>query len=144
MKTIKNFLLIFAVALLIVSCSSEPVFVKAEELCQEQYKKKDVITEGILIAPSSFYTMGSTVTLMLESSSKTTVPSIVFLNYNNDHEKKNMIEPLKDGFSEEDIKIYDNEGNLVNLGEKVRITGELSGGSKSYCELWVKKLEKIK
>lgn len=144
MKTITNFLFIFAAALLIVSCSSEPVFVKAEDLCTPEYKKKEVITEGVLRVPSSFYTMGSTVTLMLVASNKVNVPSIVFLNYNNNKEKKNMIEPLKDNFSEEDIKIYDNDGNLVQLGEKVRITGELTGGSKDYCELWVHKLEKAK
>jgi len=139
-----NKLTVFIAAILFVSCSSEPVFVKAEELCNNEYKNKEVITEGVLVVPSSFYTMGSTVTLMLEASNNVKVPSIVFLNYNKKKEKKNMIDPLTDDFTEEDIKIYDNDGNLVNLGEKVRITGELTGGSSAYCELWVHKLEKVK
>ena len=144
MNKLTNLIIICTAIMLFTSCTSEPVFAKAEDLCNKEYKKKEVITEGILIVPSSFYTMGSTVTLMLEASNKARVPSIVFLNYNKDKEKKNMIEPLEDGFAEEDIKIYDNDGNLIKLGEKVRITGELTGGSKDYCELWVHKIEKAK
>ena len=144
MNILTNLIIICTVIITLTSCSSEPVFVKAEELCNNEYKNKEVITEGVLVVPSSFYTMGSTVTLMLEASNNVKVPSIVFLNYNKKKEKKNMIDPLTDDFTEEDIKIYDNDGNLVNLGEKVRITGELTGGSSAYCELWVHKLEKVK
>ena len=34
-------------------------------------------------------------------------------------ERKNTMERITDGYTEEDIKIYDHEGNTVKLGEKV-------------------------
>jgi hypothetical protein len=38
----------------------------------------------------------------------------------------NSAEKLKSGFKREDIKIRDHAGNLINLAERVRLTGKLS------------------
>ena len=38
----------------------------------------------------------------------------------------NSAEKLKSGYKREDIKIRDNAGNLINLAERVRLTGKLS------------------
>jgi len=40
----------------------------------------------------------------------------------------NTVEKLPSGFKKEDIKIKDNDGNVINLSEKLRVTGKISVG----------------
>jgi len=60
----------------------------------------------------------------------------------------NNVEKLQSGYKKEDIKIHDNNGNIINLAEKVKLVGKLksvkdatdpSGG---VCYLTVTKIEK--
>lgn len=55
----------------------------------------------------------------------------------------NEIEELKSGYKKEDIKIRASDGNIVNLAEKVKITGTINfvPGSER-CYLTVSKIEK--
>jgi len=55
----------------------------------------------------------------------------------------NNIEEVKGSFKKEDIKIHDNNGNIINLAEKVRVTGKLNKiPDKDQCYLTVSKIEK--
>ncbi|HEY8559596.1 MAG TPA: hypothetical protein VIL74_04270 [Pyrinomonadaceae bacterium] len=55
----------------------------------------------------------------------------------------NNIEEIKGSFKREDIKIHDNDGNLVNLAEKVKVTGVLNKiPNADQCYLTVSKIEK--
>lgn len=55
----------------------------------------------------------------------------------------NNVEELKSGYKREDIKIHGNDGSLVNLSEKVKITGQVNfvPGSER-CYITVSKIEK--
>ncbi|WP_294820636.1 hypothetical protein [uncultured Flavobacterium sp.] len=128
-----------------VSCSDAPVEVTASDICTEEYKDVIVTTEGALRLPESFYTTGGTVTMVLEApAGKYRLPKIAVLTWNKDNEKKNMMEPLKNGFSDADVKIYDDKGQEVKLGDKIRVTGKVGGASNDWCDIFVDKIEKVK
>jgi hypothetical protein len=55
----------------------------------------------------------------------------------------NNVEDLKSGYKLEDIKIHDNNGNVINLADKFKITGKLNTmPDASVCYLTVTKIEK--
>ncbi|SRR5215204_2230829 len=55
----------------------------------------------------------------------------------------NNIEEVKGSFKKEDIKIHDNGGNIINLADKVRVTGRLNKiPDQDQCYLTVYKIEK--
>jgi len=139
-KSTNKFMVLIITLVLLTACSSEPIKVRACELCFEKYKNELVVTEGFVKLPESFYTAGGSVTLLLVDDSRKRLPTITLKNWG---EKKNMMEKLKDGYTEEDVMIYDNDGNIIKLGDKVRVTGELHGASKPWCEINVDKIEKI-
>lgn len=134
-----------AVALLsVAACSETPVVVNASDICNEEYKNVLVTTEGIVRLPDSFYTAGGSVTMLLEApNGKYRIPAISIMTYNKNSEKKNMMEPLKDGFTDADVKIYDDKGQAVKLGDRIRVTGEVVGASKAWCDINVDKIEKL-
>lgn len=55
----------------------------------------------------------------------------------------NSVEELKSGYKKEDIKIRGNDGSIINLSEKIKITGQLNfvPGSER-CYVTVSKIEK--
>lgn len=57
--------------------------------------------------------------------------------------RSNNVEKLTSGYKREDIKIRDNDGNAINLLDKVKVTGKLSvvPGSER-CFITVSKIEK--
>jgi hypothetical protein len=55
----------------------------------------------------------------------------------------NNVEQLPKGYSREDLKIRDNAGNIINLADKVKITGELNTTTDpNVCFIDVTKIEK--
>jgi hypothetical protein len=59
----------------------------------------------------------------------------------------NNVEELKSGYQRSDIKIHDNNGNVINLSDKVRVTGEMnymkgSGGNPDTCFIEVSRIDK--
>jgi hypothetical protein len=55
----------------------------------------------------------------------------------------NTVEELKSGFKREDIKIRDNGGSVINLAEKVKVTGEMNvTPDGKVCFINVTKIEK--
>jgi len=137
----KSYILSFIALVLLATGCSEPVakFYKATEVCKLEDGMDLISTEGELVLPNSFYSSGNSASLLLKSSlPKDDLPTIViyFLK-----ERKNTMERIGDNFSEADVKIYDNDGNLVKLGEKVRLTGKKIS---AQCILYVDKIEKVK
>ena len=55
----------------------------------------------------------------------------------------NSVEKFESGYKKSDIKIHDASGALVNLGDKVKLTGEYQAlPDGSHCFLEVDKIEK--
>ena len=55
----------------------------------------------------------------------------------------NTVEKLPSGFKKEDIKIHDNDGEIIALSEKVKLTGKMSiGPNGTPCFMQVTKIEK--
>jgi hypothetical protein len=55
----------------------------------------------------------------------------------------NNIEEIKSSFKKEDIKIHDNNGNIINLSDKVKVTGKMNTvPGTDRCYLTVSKIEK--
>jgi hypothetical protein len=55
----------------------------------------------------------------------------------------NNVEKLGSGYKKEDIKIHDNGGNIINLADKVKLTGEMNvTPDLKVCFLKVTKIEK--
>ena len=55
----------------------------------------------------------------------------------------NTVEELKSGFKREDIKIRDNGGSVINIADKVRVTGEMNvTPDAKVCFINVTKIEK--
>jgi hypothetical protein len=55
----------------------------------------------------------------------------------------NNVEELPRGYKKEDIKIRDNSGNIINLADKVKLTGEMNvTPDGKVCFLKVTKIEK--
>ena len=145
MKIIKGITILALV--LLVSCGSEPPkLLPASDLCNEEYKNEIVMCEGIVRLPDQFYSAGGSVTMAFEApGGKYRIPAIKIRTWSeNKDEKKNMMDLLPDNYTEADVKIYDDKGQLVQLGDKIRVTGELVGASKAWCDINVTKIEKVK
>lgn len=52
----------------------------------------------------------------------------------------NEVEKLSDGYKTEDVKIHSDDGSLVKLGEKLKITGELRVADAKTCWIDVTKI----
>ncbi|TBX70699.1 hypothetical protein EZL74_03230 [Flavobacterium silvisoli] len=129
------------------SCGSEtPKLLPASELCNKVYKNEIVMCEGIVRLPDHFYSAGGSVTMAFEApGGKYRIPALKIKTYSETKgEKKNMMDLLPSGYTEEDVRIYDQNGQLVKLGDKIRVTGELLGGLDDWCDIEVSKIEKIK
>ena len=55
----------------------------------------------------------------------------------------NNVEKMERGYKREDIKIRDNGGNIINMADKVRLTGAMMNTpDKTVCLIKVEKIEK--
>jgi hypothetical protein len=54
----------------------------------------------------------------------------------------NEIEQLTSGYKDSDVKVHDNSGAIINLADKVTITGKLSVVPGSTCFMKVDKIER--
>jgi hypothetical protein len=52
----------------------------------------------------------------------------------------NEVEKLSDGYKTEDVKIHGDDGSLVKLGEKLKITGEFRSSTDGTCWMEVTKI----
>lgn len=128
------------------SCTSNPPkLLQASELCNEDYKGEIVMCEGIVRMPDRFFSAGGSVTMAFEAQKgKYRIPALKIKTYSEiKGENKNMMDLLPEDYTEEDVKIYDDKGQLIKLGDKIRVTGELLGGLVDWCDIEVTKIEKV-
>ncbi|WP_027418819.1 hypothetical protein [Crocinitomix catalasitica] len=141
MKTIQ--ILITFLIISVTSCGpSTPVEVDLDKICIEEYKEQFITTEGNLYLPANMTTHGARMHMGIkDTKTKVRVPTLKILSLEDATE--NCMRTLPAQYSPSDVKVYDNDGNIVPLGSRIRVTGTLRGASQAYCELWVDKIEKI-
>lgn len=146
MKNVIKLAVLICVVSLSSCTSNPPKLVKSSEICNEDYKGEIVMCEGIIRLPERFFSAGGSVTMAFEAEKgKFRIPMLKISTFSKiEGEKKNMMDLLPDGFTEEDVKIYDDNGQPVKLGDKIRVTGELLGGLSDWCDIDVTKIEKVK
>ena len=140
-------ILLFTFVLMTIHCGSgEPV--EYSNACNPENNKKYIQVSGILDEKGGIY------------CSNTSGPlECGFKLYNNPGDEKyitsditvgsfsNNVEKLSSSYKREDIKIWDNKGELVKLGEKVKLTGEITAVAEKtakdgvVCYLKVGKIE---
>lgn len=142
--------LLFTATLVIgltAACGVEPgVPTEFAKACSAENDKKQIETSGFLSPQGSVMcsnTGGGPVRcgIAFKETAEAEKSSI-----NADIERgsaANTIEELQRGYKREDVKIRDNGGNLINLSEKVKITGKMNfiPGS-DRCYFTVAKIEK--
>ncbi len=145
MKNITKLAILTCILSLSSCTSNPPKLIQASEICNEDYKGETVMCEGIVRIPERFFTAGGSVTMAFEAEKgKYRIPMLKIDTFSKiKGEKKNMMDLLPDGFTEEDVKIYDDKGQIVKLGDKIRVTGELLGGLSDWCDIEVTKIEKV-
>lgn len=143
-KMTKLYTFVF-LCIITVSCS-DPVKVPVGQLCNDQYKGMNIVTEAIVQVPPTMITVstGYTVDILLGDPERkvTLTPYTIFPGVSEN--KPNSAKKLPDGdYTEDDIEVYDKNGKIIHVGDKVRITGEMKGTSKGFCFLQLDEIEKI-
>jgi len=135
----------FAICLFSSACNTvgEPVeFAKA---CSPDYEKKVVEISGFLSDKGGVFCSnigggpvkcGIKLTEAAESEKSISADIVQGTWANN-------IEKLERGYKKEDIKIHDNDGNIISIADKVKITGTLNTtGDPNVCFVSVAKITK--
>lgn len=144
MKNITKLAILTCLVSLSSCTSNPPKLLQTSELCNEDYKGEIVMCEGIVRMPDRFFSAGGSVTMAFEAEKgKYRIPMLKIDTFSKiKGEKKNMMDLLPEGYTEDDVKIYDDKGQIVKLGDKIRVTGELLGGLSDWCDIEVTKIEK--
>lgn len=140
-------LTILFLCLAAVGCGSGPgTPVEYAKACSAENDKKNIEVSGFLSPRRSVFcsnTGGGPVRCgvnLLEA------PDAAKDNFSADivrGNSANNIEEIKGSFKKEDIKIHDDSGNLINLADKVKVTGILNKiPNADQCYLTVSKIEK--
>jgi hypothetical protein len=144
----KNYLILAVIFVcgLAVSCNQTGVPVEYSKACAAENDKKYIEVSGFLNPGRSVYcsnTGGGPVRCgidLLEAPTSEKVSLSADIERGN---SANNIEEIKSSYKKEDVKIHDNNGNIINLADKVKITGKLNvvPGS-DRCFITVSKIEK--
>ena len=142
----RYFLAIIFLCGLAAACNQTGVPVEYSKACTAENDKKYIEISGYLSPRTSIYcsnTGGGPVRCgvnLLET------PNSEKDNLSADIERGNSannIEEIKGSFKKEDIKIHDNNGSIINLADKVKVTGKLNKiPDADQCYLTVSKIEK--
>jgi len=144
----KNYLIlaIILVCGLAVACNQTGVPVEYSKACTAENDKKYIEVSGFLNPRTAIYcsnTGGGPMRCgvdLLENPTSEKSPLSADIERGN---SANNIEEVKGSFKKEDIKIHDNSGNVVNLADKVKITGKLNTvPGTERCYLTVSKIER--
>jgi hypothetical protein len=141
MKTVSIFAVVISIALL-ASCKKDAVPVDISKICSPDNEKKYVVTSGQLDARGSVFcsNTGGRMDCGLDVMPVASGPRV----FGADIEQgsgANEIEKLASGYKREDIKIHDNAGKVINLGDKVTLTGQMSIGP-GVCFMKVDKIDR--
>ena len=138
------FVFVLIAAFSLMACTKEAVRMDLANACVGENDGKYVTTSGYLDPSLSIYcsnTGGGPVRCGLDVVAKKGDKRVMGA----DIEKGNgadEIEELSSGYKDSDVKVHDNSGAIVNLAEKVTLTGKISVVPGSTCFMKVDKIEK--
>jgi hypothetical protein len=145
MKNHLILMIIFAVCLFAAGCSTAGVPVEYSKACSSENDNKYIEVGGFLNGKTSVFCSnigGGSVKCGFSFKESPTSEK----DMGADIEVgtgANTVEELPKDYKSENVKIRDNNGNVINLADKVKLTGKLSvvPGSER-CFMTVKKIEK--
>jgi len=131
--------------LLLAGCKKEAVRVELSNVCSPDNEKKYLTTSGYLDPGSSVFCsnigggrMDCGLDVVASPGSKRVFGADI-----EEGSGSSEIEKLPSGYKKEDIKIHYDNGGLVNLSDKVTLTGQMSiAPDGSVCFMEVDKIEK--
>ncbi len=143
----KNYLILAVIFICCaaVGCNSTGTPVEFSKACSFENDKKYIEVNGFLDAKGAVY-CSNTGGGPVRCSFKLLANPGDGKGFTADIERgtwANNVEELKSGYKIEDIKIHDNNGNIINLADKFKVTGKLNTvPDGSVCYLTVTKIEK--
>ncbi len=122
-----------------ISCSIDPIKIVDGNCCQKEYKDEIVEIYGALYLPNKIMDGNwSMIGIRTKSDEKAPALSIKVGN------GPNSMARLMDGYTEDDVHVYGNNGEEIQLGDSIRVVGEMVFAASYYCELKVSTIEKVK
>ena len=144
----KSFLSLVVLSLVLTAfgCGRPTTGVPVEfsNACTPENEKKYVETSGFLDSGGGVYCSNRSGRMECSFNFKESpTGEKKFSAYIERGSSANTVEELKSGFKREDIKIRDNGGSVINLAEKVKVTGEMNvTPDGKVCFINVTKIEK--
>lgn len=118
-------------------------FDKIEQLCQEEDFGKKVSIKLLIKKPSGLIWCNESCPLLsYQSREMTGFPLKIEVPYNNT--KNNSMDQLPENYTEEDLKVWNNDGEMISLNQWVTITGKQirnESGDHYHCRIDVEKIE---
>lgn len=140
------FLALLILALTAFGCGRPTTGVPVEfaNACSPENEKKYVETSGFLDSGGGVYCSNRSGRMECSFNLKESPDGEKKISaYIERGSSANTVEELKSGFKREDIKIHDNGGSVINLAEKVKLTGEMNvTPDGKVCYINVTKIEK--
>ncbi len=126
------------------ACNKEGIPVDIGSACAEGNDQKYLATTGVLDDRGSIFCSnigGGPVRCMLDVGAEKGGTKVFGADIEQGS-SSSEIEKLESGYKKSDIKIRDNSGTVINLGDKLRFTGKMSVVPGSTCFMTVDKIEK--
>jgi len=139
-----SLLLVFAVVL--IACGGPARAVAYSQVCDPANSGQSVSTEGYFAVGGSVFcsNIGSSKVKcgldFVESAGDTDAFTADVVRGDGD----NQIEEIPDDFTEETIAIHADDGSVVRIGDKVRVSGEMLIGESDVCIMAVDFIQPIK
>jgi hypothetical protein len=146
MKTFSS-LVILALLLIAAGCGSRPttgVPTEFSKACAAENEKKYLEVSGFLDDKGGVFCTNRSGRMECSFSFRESPTGEKKMSaYIQTGSSANSVEELAKGYKREDVKIRDNAGNVINLADKVKVTGELNTtGDPNICFINVTKIEK--
>jgi hypothetical protein len=128
-----------ALALFITGCSKTAVPIEFSKACSQENEKKYLEISGFLDDKGGVFCsniggrMDCGFTFLEKPGDAKGIKADI-----EQGSGANTVDKLERGYKKEDIKIRDNSGNVINMAEKVKITGEMNvtpDGSLCFVEV---------
>ncbi len=137
---------LLALTMFVLSCAEQKTGVPVEfsKACGAENNGKLVQVTGYLADQGSIFCRNSTGTmkcgLKLLENPGAEKPINVDVEQGT---SANQIEEIKRGYKAEDVRIRDTGGNVINLAERLKVTGEmLVSVENNVCNMAISKIEK--
>jgi hypothetical protein len=130
-------------AVLFTSCKKDATPVDLSNACAADNEKKYLSTVGYLNDGGSIYcsNTGGRMDCSLDLVASPGGPRVLGAEIEEGN-GSSEIEKFEGSYKKDDLKIHDANGGFVKIGDKVRITGEMSVVPGSTCFMEIDKIEK--